>query len=440
MIESIPRDFVKLESITKSVSEGIHSGKDEVFFLGPETITEYSLEEDLLKPVLKGKDIKKYLPPKTGLKVIYPYKNDEVIPKNQLQNDYPNTWSYLKENEGKLREREYVLDSGKEWYELWCERKEEIYENPKILLPEIADSNKFTLDTGDNEYFFNTKVKSIRTTQENHIKTLLGVLNSKLLEFMYRGIAPPKRGGFRAYKSGFLYELRVPRDSQSRIHDLVDEMLNLKSEYSNLNLSVLDYLGISTDDGISDSIGGETLGDLYMPPAGLADSPLSKTAEDYEGLRVEDVHFESDGARLVMHAEVSYKPDEDDPRETDNWGRLAEDEFESYEAMVFTGLSDAEETLVREFVPVAVDEAGGFADFRQSAKQTISLVDRLEDLTLPDVDATRDGLERYMEVKNRADELDEKIEKTDTLIDEIVYDLYGLTDEEIEIVEEAVAD
>ncbi|MDY6774838.1 MAG: restriction endonuclease [Halobacteria archaeon] len=203
---------------------------------------------------------------------------------------------------------------------------------------------------------------------------------------------------------------------------------------------MLDYLGISTDDGISDSIGGETLGDLYMPPAGLADSPLSKTAEDYEGLRVEDVHFESDGARLVMHAEVSYKPDEDDPRETDNWGRLAEDEFESYEAMVFTGLSDAEETLVREFVPVAVDEAGGFADFRQSAKQTISLVDRLEDLTLPDVDATRDGLERYMEVKNRADELDEKIEKTDTLIDEIVYDLYGLTDEEIEIVEEAVAD
>jgi hypothetical protein len=35
---------------------------------------------------------------------------------------------------------------------------------------------------------------------------------------------------------------------------------------------------------------------------------------------------------------------------------------------------------------------------------------------------------------------DEKIQRTDDLIDEIVYDLYGLTDEEIEIVEEAVAD
>ncbi|MFC5136325.1 MULTISPECIES: hypothetical protein [Haloferacaceae] len=37
------------------------------------------------------------------------------------------------------------------------------------------------------------------------------------------------------------------------------------------------------------------------------------------------------------------------------------------------------------------------------------------------------------------EELDEKIAKTDDLIDEIVYELYGLTEEEIEIVEEAVS-
>jgi hypothetical protein len=37
-----------------------------------------------------------------------------------------------------------------------------------------------------------------------------------------------------------------------------------------------------------------------------------------------------------------------------------------------------------------------------------------------------------------AEELDAKIEQTDALIDEVVYGLYGLTDEEIEIVEQAV--
>lgn len=37
-----------------------------------------------------------------------------------------------------------------------------------------------------------------------------------------------------------------------------------------------------------------------------------------------------------------------------------------------------------------------------------------------------------------AAELDEQIRLTDELIDEIVYELYGLTDEEVAIVEEAV--
>jgi len=115
-------------------------------------------------------------------------------------------------------------------------------------------------------------------------------------------------------------------------------------------------------------------------------------------------------------------------------------EFETYEAMAFVGLSDAEETLVQEFVPVAIEEAGGFAGFRQNATKTISPLDRLKDLTLPAIEDVRDGLEQYADVRARANDLEEKIERTDALIDEIVYDLYGLTDEEIEIVEQAVSE
>lgn len=69
-----------------------------------------------------------------------------------------------------------------------------------------------------------------------------------------------------------------------------------------------------------------------------------------------------------------------------------------------------------------------------------SRVDRLRALTLPRVADVREGLESYRETMARAEELEEKIEKTDALIDEIVYELYGLTEEEIEIVEEAVDD
>nr|WP_248299362.1 restriction endonuclease [Halorhabdus amylolytica] len=108
--------------------------------------------------------------------------------------------------------------------------------------------------------------------------------------------------------------------------------------------------------------------------------------------------------------------------------------------MRISDLTEAEADLIEHFVPVAVEEAGGFADFRETATKTNSLVDRLPKLTLPAVAEVREGLESYVETKARAEELDAKIERTDELIDEIVYELYGLTDEEIEIVEEAVGE
>lgn len=57
----------------------------------------------------------------------------------------------------------------------------------------------------------------------------------------------------------------------------------------------------------------------------------------------------------------------------------------------------------------------------------------------PPVDDVYDGLERYLETKARADELGEELEETNQFLDKTVCELYGLTEEEIEIVEEAVS-
>lgn len=85
--------------------------------------------------------------------------------------------------------------------------------------------------------------------------------------------------------------------------------------------------------------------------------------------------------------------------------------------------------ILRTSIPVAVDEAGGFAEFRETATKTTSLGDRLCKLTLPRVADVESGLESYVETQERADVLEEKIEWTEELIDEIVYKLYGLIDE-----------
>ena len=69
-------------------------------------------------------------------------------------------------------------------------------------------------------------------------------------------------------------------------------------------------------------------------------------------------------------------------------------------------------------------------------RKTNSLVDRLKAIELPAVDDVADDLENYLKTKERAEELDAKTEQTDPIIDVIVYELYGLTKEEIEIVNE----
>jgi hypothetical protein len=219
-------------------------------------------------------------------------------------------------------------------------------------------------------------------------------------------------------------------------HDLLSELAKNLSElhqtHLGLNLALLDHLGsYSYGTGLSE-IG------LTQPAKGAADAILQKTAEEHSNLRVGEANVRRKSPTIVeIRLTARYKPDDEDAHETDQWGYA---ETDMLPALRISELSETEADLIEHFVPVAVDEAGGFADFRETATKTNSLVDRLRNLTLPRVDDVEFGLESYVETKERAEELEAKIERTDELIDEVVYELYGLTDEEIEIVEEAVGE
>ncbi len=221
-------------------------------------------------------------------------------------------------------------------------------------------------------------------------------------------------------------------ESENTLSNLGRELTKLKKQRNQLNLDLLDYLTNYSEDQPLIEIG------IYQPPDGVGDTKLTATKEDYGNIRVGSVTCRrEDENTVVVHATARYKPEDEDAYETDQWGYT---ETEPMPAMRLTDLTETEADLVEAFVPVAVEEAGGFAGFRETATKTNSLIDRLEAITLPDPDDIADDLERYRKAVRRAEELDEKIQRTDDMIDEIIYDLYGLTDEEIEIVEEAVAD
>jgi type I restriction-modification system DNA methylase subunit len=292
---------------------------------------------------------------------------------------------------------------------------------------EIVDESRPSAEQSEGKtYDRDTVIYSddLNLSQKISLRAILGIVNSNLIHYYYAQAISGQLNVFPEHVRS------LPIQHNDRAYDKISEKVSKITNYSQrkqgLNLSLLDYLGSYKEGPSLPDIG------LFQP---TEPNLLDATTEDYEKLQIERARTSRDGQTVKIEVTARYKPKDEDEFETDTWGYT---ETDFYEAFTLTNLNQEEAALVEAFVPVAVDEELG--GFRDNATKSNSLVDRLKGLNLPDPDDVADDLRRYTETKERADELDEKIEKTDRLIDEIVYDLYDLTDEEIEIVEEAVAD
>lgn len=448
-----------LQSIAKRIFQGTNSGKDKVYVVKPveenedhykvksrQTDSEHLIEKELLHPILKGSEIGRYEIEEPERLVIYPYKAEDYgntdrrpLSPEELQEEYPETWNYLKEVEDDLKDRDYLMDAIEKgnmgysyWYEMWKPRRLEWMTSSKLLTQVLAKRTALAVDE-EGKYFFvgGGTAGGNAVIIEGDERYVQALLNSSVTSFYLKNRAIPYNNDYYSFGKGVLKNLPLIKQEECEQRELLSSKARKISEnrrkLNSINLTIEDYLGNYQD--------GKTLNDLYTPASGVSDKPVSETSEDKEKLQVGSVETEKNGDSVTLLVSARYKPENEAGHDTDRWGYT---ETELYRAMEFHDLSKTEAALIEEFVPVAVEEAGGFADFRSSATKTMSLIDRLKKLTLPKVSDVEDDLQKFIEQKERAEELEEKIEKTDQEINEIVYDLYDLTEEEIEIVEESV--
>lgn len=331
----------------------------------------------------------------------------------------------------------------------------------KIVTRQTGDSLISAVD--DEQFIVRNNMYTILPKKELYNVHLISALyNSTFLNWYYQNIINPEKGETLAeVRKGYIVQLPLPELDNQYIGEKVTEdrqlsvdltkliedqsigsynktqlytitirlskkINDLKNSRRGINTDLLDFLGNYNQDSKLPDIG------LFQP---TDSNILDATTEEYAKLQIERTHTKRDGSTVTIEATARYKPEEEEEFETDTYGYTETDFFEAF---TLTDLSEEEVALVEAFVPVAIEEEIG--GFRDNATKTNSLIDRLKGITLPDPDDVAGDLRRYLKAKERADELDQKIEKTDQLIDEIVYELYDLTDEEIEIVEEAVAD
>jgi hypothetical protein len=217
--EKICAENRTLEIVSERVSAGLATGRDALYVLAPEGAS--AIEEELLRPAIRGRDLTAYKITDPGLRILVPYAYDGLGRSTLVDlEDYPNAYAYLNEHRSVLEQRHCVRRWGKAWYDLHDPvPPADLAARTKILVPDIAYGSRFALDEGrylplHSAYYI--------ITRDIDPLFLTAVLNSKPLEFLIRLRTPKVKDGFSRYRKQFLTALPVPAVGAWDVESITD--------------------------------------------------------------------------------------------------------------------------------------------------------------------------------------------------------------------------
>ncbi|MDZ5335479.1 class I SAM-dependent DNA methyltransferase [Helicobacter pylori] len=258
------------------INYGIKTGANEAFIIPTEKrdailkncddvqkdekgMSERERTKELIKPILRGKDIKRYSYEWAGEWIIFiPWHFPNTDSQKSMEKNeqdfsihYPIIYAHLLSHKDQLLKRNKD-ETGKryEWYCLqrWAASYYQEFEKEKIVYGEIVQEPRFYLDNGECELgVFYAEATSFILTGE-HLRYLLGMLHSKLITFAFKtfyaggGLG---ESGYR-YKKAFIERLPIPQITEKnqeladKITDGAKQILVLKEKDPKANTQKLE--------------------------------------------------------------------------------------------------------------------------------------------------------------------------------------------------------
>ncbi|NHB16402.1 class I SAM-dependent DNA methyltransferase [Helicobacter pylori] len=248
------------------INYGIKTGANEAFIIPTEKrdeilkncdnlqkdekgMSERERTKELIKPILRGKDIKRYSYEWADLWVInthngYTSAFKSKIPPIDIEK-YPAIKAHLDSHWDTIVTRS---DQGDTPYNLRNCAYLEDFEKEKIVYSEIVQEPRFYLDNGECELgVFYAEATSFILTGE-HLRYLLGMLHSKLITFAFKtfyaggGLG---ESGYR-YKKAFIERLPIPKITEKnqeladKITDCTEQILQAKAKDPKANTQRLE--------------------------------------------------------------------------------------------------------------------------------------------------------------------------------------------------------
>jgi adenine-specific DNA-methyltransferase len=199
-----------LGSRLSRLSAGLATGRDGVYVGRTGT---FDVEDELLVPVVRGRDLQPFSIVDPKLAMVLPYTFDELGRPTIIKiQDYPRARRFFGEHRKDLEARHCVRVWEKAWYGLHDPMPFDIGRTPKILVPDIASYNRFVFDPG-HYWPLHSVYYLVPTGINPHYLTAL--LNSTPIEFLIRLRAPIVKDGFSRYRKQFLTGLPVPQPTRT---------------------------------------------------------------------------------------------------------------------------------------------------------------------------------------------------------------------------------
>ena len=126
---------------------GIKSTADRVFLGDNWGNDAPAVEDDLLLPLITQSNVTPWrIADHLQMRVLYPYDLTSARRRPLDLGEWPGAHSYLRDHEDQLRGRKYVIEGGREWWEIWVPQQPSLWAQPKIVFPDISEFPRFALD------------------------------------------------------------------------------------------------------------------------------------------------------------------------------------------------------------------------------------------------------------------------------------------------------
>lgn len=138
------------------------------------------------------------------------------------------TWAYLTSHRKRLESRTYVIEAGRQWYEIWVPQDPAAWAQPKIVFPDISPEPRFFLDRSGALVDGNCYWITPHHADEELLLLILGVANSSVMA-RYHDLAFPNRlyAGRKRHLTQYVREYPLPDRTSKASRQLCDLVRSL---------------------------------------------------------------------------------------------------------------------------------------------------------------------------------------------------------------------